>query len=156
MQIIGALLILCSSLAIAGKMIADMEIALERTCALRTVLEHVKNMIECYSLPIGQILCRVDPSVLNACGYREKKPPCDLAELIEKSEISDGETFDIFSAFAKDFGKGYRQDELLRCGAFLDRMRAREQKMYKELAKKKKVILTIAVCSALAVLILSI
>ena len=135
-------------------MLSDLEASFESACALREVLEHLKNMIECYSLPVGQILERIDPSVLKRCGYFEKKAPKDLWELVEKSNVSDKETLDIFSAFAKDFGKGYRKDELLRCGTFLDKMRAREQKMCKDLAKKKKVIPTVAVCSALAVIIL--
>lgn len=154
LQIIGAFLILCSALLVAQRMLSEVEISLERACALREVLEHIKNMIECYSLPIGQILERLDPSVLRGCGYFGENAPRDLFELVEKSEILDKETLDIFSAFAKEFGKGYRQDELLRCGAFLDRMRVREQKIGKELAKKKRVIPTVAVCSALAVIIL--
>ena len=154
MKIIGALLILCSSLAVAGRMISDMEMSFEKTCALRALLEYIKSMIDCYSLPIGQILRRADPALLKACGYRGEKAPANLAELIEKSDIEDAETTEILSAFAKDFGKGYRRDEVLRCGAFLERIRAREQKMYKESAKKKRVILALTVCSALATIIL--
>ncbi len=154
MQIIGALLILCSALLIAWRIVADIDATLERTCALRGVLEHVKNMIECYALPIGQIFERIDPSMLRSCGYFGEAPPKDLSEFIEKTDILDKETLDIFSAFAKDFGKGYRQDELLRCGSFLEKIRSREQKMYKESAKKKRVVLTVAICSALTVVIL--
>ena len=157
MRIIGSLLILFSSLAIAGKLVSDAEKAKMRASALRALLEHIKNMIECYSMPIGQILIRIEPSLLRECGYCEKEAPHDLrcfAKKIEKNDGADAETLGIFEAFAKDFGKGYREDELLRCGLFLEKMRAREQKLCKEYAKKKKVILTVSICSALALIVL--
>ena len=156
MQIIGILLILCSTIFIANRMISEVEKTLRATSALRAVMEHTKNLIECYSLPIGQILRRLDPSVLEACGYKREnsKPPLTLLELAENSCIPDAESFEIFLSFAKDFGKEFRKDEILRCSAFLEKMRSREQKLLKESAKKKKVILTTFICMALVVVIL--
>ena len=69
-------------------------------------------------------------------------------------DVTDAEARELILSFAKDFGKSYRQDELSRCSLYLERMRAREQKLIKESAKKKKVIYTVAICSALAVIIL--
>ena len=156
MRIIGALLILCSAFFIANRMIFEVEKAFLATSALRSVMEHTKNLIECYSLPIGQILKRLDPTILEACGYKNElgNPPCTLIELAQNSCVPDEESLDIFLDFAKDFGKEYRKDELLRCSAFLERMRSREQKLSKESAKKKKVILTVSLCIALAIVIL--
>lgn len=156
--IIGALLILFSAFLVARSLVEDVEAELRAVGALRSILEQIKNMVECYSLPIGQILKGVDGAIFEACGYKSAQgvalPPEGLMELIEGSEINDRESRDIFIAFAKDFGKSYRRDESLRCAAFLEKMRSREQKLYKESAKKKKVIYTVAICGALAFIVL--
>ena len=154
MRIIGVLLILCSSVFIAHGAVLENQRALRTTTALRTVMEQVKNLIECYSLPIGGILKKIDPSVIEACGYKGEALPTDLSELAENSVVPDKESLEIFFAFAKDFGKGYRKDELSRCSMFLERMRSREQKLSKETEKKKRVITAVSICGALAVVIL--
>ena len=152
--IIGSLIIALSALAIAGELVARVEASVRSTSALRSVLEHTKNMIDCYSLPSDEILRRVDRSVLLGCGYEKDDTPKSFSALLDGSDIKDPESRDIFFAFAKDFGKSFRVDELSRCSLYLERIRAREQKMVKEAQKKKRVIYTVAVCSALAVIIL--
>ena len=154
MRIIGALLILCSAFFIANKAVAEVERTLCATSALRVLMEQIKNMIECYSMPIGKILEKIDPLTFKKCGYEGEGAPADLLDLSKGAVVPDGESFEIFSSFAKDFGKGYREDELLRCAMFLERMRSREQKLSKEIAKKKRVITTVSLCTALAVVIL--
>lgn len=154
MKIIGALIIFFSSFMIAAGIVEKIDVTQRSVSALRGILEHTKNMIECYSLPAGEILKRIDSSLLSDCGCFEEKIPRDFSELAERAKIEDGEACEIFSAFSKDFGKSYRQDEILRCSLYLEKMRAREQKLTKEYAKKKKVIFTVALCSALAVIIL--
>lgn len=153
LRIIGVALILCGAFCIAERMIADLEATLKATSALRETLEQIKNMVACYSLPIGQILARLDPSIFEALRY-EGGQPSNLLELIEGSEVLDAESREIFFAFAKDFGREYREEEATRCAVFLERMRSREQKLYKEKAKKKKIILTLSLCMALAVIVM--
>jgi hypothetical protein len=128
--------------------------AIRSVSALRKILEFSKNMIECYSLPAGEILKRINPSLFLDCGYFKKTPPEDFFMFITNTDVSDAEAYEIMRNFAKDFGKSYRQDELSRCSLYLERMRSREQKLAKESAKKKKVIFTVALCSALALIIL--
>lgn len=111
-------------------------------------------MIDCYALPSDEILKRLDPEVLRACGYTEEAPPQNFLSLAKRADIADSESREILFAFAKDFGKSFRADELSRCSLYLEKMRSREQKLIKETQKKKKVIFTISLCSALAVIIL--
>ena len=154
MKIIGVLLILCSAFFLARGYVTEIEESVRSTCALRQIMENVKNMIECYAMPIGQILKQMDPEVLKLCGYSGDSLPCDLLELLENSSVTDGESREIFFSFSKDFGKGYRKDELLRCSMFLERMRSREKKLLKEAAKKKRVVMAVSLCGAAAVVIL--
>ena len=154
MKIIGSLIIIFSFVTIAVNLTEKIDRDARSVGALRKILEFSKNMIECYSLPAGEILRRIDSSLLFDCGYSKTTPPEDFSAFITSSDVADAEAREIMNNFAKDFGKSYRQDELSRCSLYLERMRAREQKLAKDSAKKKKVIFTVALCSALALIIL--
>lgn len=154
LKILGVLVIIFSSLTIASFLAEKIDSSVKSICALRGILEHTKNMIECYSLPASEILRRVELSLLLDCGCDKNALPSDFSELAKRSVIADSEARELLMAFAKDFGKSYRQDEISRCSLYLERIRSREQKLIKESAKRKKVIFTVAFCSALALIIL--
>ena len=121
--------------------------------ALRILFEHTKNMIECYSLPASEILRRFEASYFSDIGYNQGLPQ-DFSELAREAKIPDAEAAELLFSFSKDFGRSYRQDEISRCSLYLERMRTREQKLIKESSKRKKIIFTVALCTALAVVIL--
>ena len=151
---IGALMIIFSSVMVASHIAQGADSDVRAISAVRSIFEHTKNMIECYSLPAGEILCRLDRALFTDCGYMSATPPKSFEGLAQNASISDAETSDLLCSFAKDFGKGYRADELSRCSLYIEKARAREQKLMKESAKKKRVIFTVAICLSLAVIIL--
>ncbi|MBO7303099.1 MAG: hypothetical protein J6U68_02815, partial [Clostridia bacterium] len=123
--IIGSLIIALSAFAIATELASEVEASVRSASALRSVVEHTKNMIDCYSLPSDEILKRLERSVLLGCGYEKCEAPKSFMALLEGASIKDSESREIFFAFAKDFGKSFRADELSRCSLYLERMRAR-------------------------------
>ena len=153
MKIIGALVIIFSSVMIAMNQAEKIDDSLRCVSALRALFEHTKNMIECYSLPVGEILRRFDSEYLLEIGY-SREAPRNFLELAEGASISDSEARELLLSFSRDFGVSYRQDELARCSLYLEKMRAREQKLSKESARRKRVIYTVALCAALAIVIL--
>ena len=154
MKIIGVLIIVFSALMIASNLAEKADGAIKAVSALRGILEHTKGMIDCYCLPAGEILSGMDFSLFLACGYSKTAPPLDFADFLQNSNLPDEEAKELMTAFAEGFGKGYRQDELSRCSLYLEKMRSREQKLIKESVKKKNMIFTVAICAALAVIIL--
>lgn len=156
LRIIGAIIIFFSSLMIAYSLSSKIDRDIKAASALRTVLERTRSMIECYSLSASEILRRIDRAVLADCGVPTGCVPKSFSELVVNVDVADTEMRELMLGFAKDFGKSYRADELSRCSLYLEKMRAREQKMIKESAKKKKVIFTVAICSSLAAVILMI
>lgn len=155
-KIIGALTVIVSAAVIARELTLRVDSSVRYVSALRSLLEHTKNMVDCYSLPASEILRRTDKDIFADCGYKNSTLPRDFCELLQGISAEDGEAFDIFSSFARDFGKSYRADEASRCALYLEKMRSREQKLIKDSAKRKKVIFTISLCFALAVIILMI
>ena len=154
MKAVGAMMIIFSSVMIASGIARKSDSDARAVSASRSILEHTKNMIECYSLPASEILRRLDSALFAECGYTLNAPPQSFEMLARNANISDAETAELLSSFAKDFGKSYRADELSRCSLYIEKARAREQKLLKESAKKKRVIFTVAICASLAVVIL--
>lgn len=148
------MMIIISAVMIASNIARRADSDVRAVSALRAIFEHTKNMIECYSLPAGEILRRVDRALLADCGYEADAPPRGFEDFAENTNITDAESAELLRSFARDFGRGYRADELSRCSLYIERIRAREQKLLKESAKKKRVIFTVAICASLAVVIL--
>lgn len=153
LTVIGAALILLSAAVVAKHLLDGVDLTLRGVGAIRVILERTRVMIECYALPADEILKRLDPSLFADCGYSGDAPKSFL-ELARGAKITDAESAEAFLAFAKDFGKSYRQDELSRCSLYLEKLRSREQKLIKESAKRKRLILTLALCAAFALIIL--
>ena len=147
-------MIVFSAVMIASNISEKTDATIKSVSALREILEHTKNMIDCYSLPVSEILGGINFSLLIDCGFSKNMPPLDFEEFLINSHIPDSEAKELMSAFAEGFGKGYRQDELSRCSLYLEKMRSREQKLIKEASKKKNMIFTVAICASLAVVIL--
>lgn len=153
-RIVGSLAILFSAIAIAKGLASESDVTLRQVSAIRSVLEQTKRQISCYALSAGEILRQLDGDLLIDCGYFKKSPPRDFSELACSIRVRDSESASVLSAFARDFGKSYRADELALCTLYIERIRAREQKLIKDFAKRKRVIYALAVCFALAVIIL--
>ncbi len=154
LKLIGAVLIIFGAFFCVAYSFENIERSLKNVSALRTLIEYTKNMIDCYSMPAGEILSGIDTELIKNCGYSLKKLPVSFGELAENCDIYDKESKELILSFAKDFGKSYRADEVLRCSSYLEKIRSREQKLYKESQKKKKLIITVALSTALAIIIL--
>lgn len=137
----------------ARALISEFDKATRSASAARLLIERVKNMIECYALPAGEILKRIEPNIFAELGYSGGAPN-SFFELASDADIADGESAELLLAFAKEFGTSYRRDELSRCALYLERLRSREQKLLKEAAKKRKIIITVSLCSALGLIVL--
>lgn len=153
LKALGILLIAVSAFFVAITLISELDRSARSASAARLLLERVKNMIECYALPASEILKRIEPNVFAELGYHQGTPD-SFFELARESDIADLESAELLLAFAKDFGRSYRKDELSRCALYLERLRSREQKLLKEAAKKRKIIITISMCAALSLIIL--
>ena len=154
LKIIGSLIILFSALFIAKSLTREIEDTLKKISAVRSVLEYTKRQIGCYALSASEILRGIDSKTFAECGYKKETPPRDFSEFFSSVEIGDGEIESALASFSKDFGKAYRADELAFCTLHIERVRAREQKLMKDFAKRKKVIYTVALCLALGAVVL--
>ena len=150
----GAALLVCSGIAVAAQMNRTAEAALRQNEGIMALLRAVRGQIECFSLPIGQILAACDRDLLLACGYTEEEKPRDLGEILSRMTVWDARTVSIFSQFAAEFGRGYREDEVRACDYALSLLEERRGVLAKDLPVKKKRNMTLSVCGALALALL--
>ena len=144
----------CSGVAVGVMLNRTASVALRQNEAMMTLLRTVRGQIECFSLPIGQILAGCEREVIEACGYTEEETPRDLLAFISHVTAFDSRTVSIVSQFGAEFGRGYREDEVRACDYALSLLEERRCALAAELPVKKKRNMTLSVCASLALALL--
>ena len=149
------MLILLSAVGVARILTAAADRSLSHTRAMCELLSYTRRMIESFSMSGEEILGRCDDRLLGACGYFLGVRPKSFIELFERCEIVDGECRRIFGDFCRNFGKGYRDEQLRNCEYCLSLLAARSEVLASENATKKKIIIasTLSVALMLAILL---
>ena len=112
---IGCLLLLISGIGCAGSLNGKAERALRQVEGLMALMRYMKTQIDCFALPISQILSEYDVDALKVCGYWGESIPEDLRQLVEKSHVYDEAALKIMKQFSLEFGKEYRAEQVRAC-----------------------------------------
>lgn len=150
----GAILLLVSGVLFGTQLNRSARGALAQIEGIERLLIFVRLQVECFSLPIGEILRRTEPSLLTQCGWKQREPPADLEALIRVCDISDPETERLLRELVSEFGRSYREEQLRRCDCYLRQLEARKERVRTALTGKKRVNLTLCAASAAALVIL--
>ena len=118
------------------------------------LLRFTRLQIECFSLSAPQIFSRFGRENLLLCGYSKEELPKSFDEINSCIAIKSKEAREVFSDFARSFGKSYRDEQLKQCEYHIELLEKLTQRLYEELAGKKKLNLTLCTAGALAVIIL--
>lgn len=153
-KMLGGSLMLLGGAMLSRALNRRMLIALRRAEAWTVLLRSIKNEIECFSLPIRDILKKTDTELLHACGYTREAPPDSLSELISSARNVDGETERIIGRFASEFGRCYRSEQVERCAYYISLMEDRRIALLSELPSKKRLNSTLCMAGSLGLLIL--
>lgn len=85
--------------------------------AFLALLQHIRRQIECFSLPVSQILQQLDTALLLDCGVRER--PSDLTSLLQGCTLLlPAKGCALLQEFAAMLGKGYRAEQLRCCSYY--------------------------------------
>ena len=153
-KIVGALLLGLGGASCAYLSCQQASYALRQAEGWLSLVRFVRTQVDCFSLPLPQILQRIDPSCLRACGYRGEEVPRSLSALLSSCEICDREVGRIAERFAGDFGKGYREEQLRSCDLYCELLSERRDALAEQLPAKKRVSSTLWISGALATVIL--
>lgn len=89
-----------------------------------SLLRYIKGQIDCYAMPVGDILATADPSLLAAClGLRTGEPtlPLALPEMISDSRLYlEPESERLLCNFSAELGHTFRAEQVSRCDYYIN------------------------------------
>lgn len=146
--LISALLIYLQSRNYTHKKIKQID-------AFISLIEYIKNQIECYMIPIDKILMTCTRDMILACGLDENMFPRTLGELMSHTEFYvDNNTIDILYKFANEFGLAYKDEQIRACERSIkELLKAKERTSDKD-SKDKKVHLAICLCLSFSLILI--
>ena len=154
MQIVGIILILVSGVGAAWVLLQGQKRELESAEAVLELLLYVKTAVDTYSMTASEMLRSCNSDIVRKMGYSGEEPPSSFLQLLEASEISDGTVRDIFSDFARSFGKNYRRRQSEDCSLAIERLRVRVSELEKALPVRRRMIVSICISVSLILVIL--
>ena len=153
-KLVGAVLLALSGVAGAVWMNRRSSMGLRQADGFLALLRYVRNQVECFALPVSEILRRCDPRVLSECGYASESVPRRMEELVEACRVEDRETVAYMARFSAEFGRCYRDEQVQSCEYYCSLLLSRRNALAGELPGKKKLHSTLCVSGALAMVIL--
>lgn len=112
------------------------------------------EQVDGFSLPVSEILGRMDEALLRECGFAGGARPCRFDALLEQCAVEDGETREILRQFACGFGRGYREEQVRECRRYLGALEERRCALLSRLAGRKRINATLSLTGSLAVVLL--
>ena len=116
-KMLGAVLLLATGIGGAVTLNRRAEARIDRVEAWISLLRLTKNQIDCFSLPLGEILGRCEGTVLRRMGWEASAAPEDFSALLSltgEGYLSE-EGGRIAAGFCEEIGKGYRGEQLRTC-----------------------------------------
>ena len=153
LKLLGALLVLS-----VGVFSAFVSVQYEKKrltvvdCWIDLIL-YIRGQIDCYLLPIGDILSGGDRALFEAC--MSPSNAANLPAILEASGIYlDGEARHTLESFVREIGAGYREEQLKRCDFFIASLRNQRERIAAALPMRIRLCATLCICISLATAIL--
>ena len=120
------------------------------------LLRMTKNRIDCFALPLPEILRRCDREILAAIGWEDDEPPREFRALREVllPRLLSEEGIRIAEGFLGEIGKGYRAEQLRTCDYGIGLFSAERDRLLAALPKERSRNVAISVSMALGAVVL--
>lgn len=152
-KLIGCVLILASGTGFALTASRYEKRRLSVLEAWIDLIFYIRTQIDCYLMPIGEILQTADRTLLRGCmgGPNE----VELSVLLKRSAIYLGEEANrLLNSFVKEIGSSYREEQVKRCDYYLTALRGIREKQLEELPARVRVCTAISLCVSFGIAIL--
>lgn len=130
--------------------------------AYLSLIYHIKGQIDCYAMPLRDILAAVDPGLLAAClGSDDPRtalelvpnllatPESPLPLLVRESRLYlEPETERLLTAFALELGATHRIDQVARCDHYITVLGEERHRLLETLPTRIRVGSTLCLCAA--------
>ncbi len=136
--------------------------------AYLSLIYHIKGQIDCYAMPLRDILATTDPALLSAClGSDDPADACrilpdllamtdsPLPALVAESRLYlEPESERLLMSFARELGATHRADQVLRCEHYIATLGEERRRLVESLPTRTRVGSTLCLCAAAGVAVL--
>lgn len=129
-----------------------------------SLIYYIKGQIDCYAMPISDILAGVDPAIIAAClglegnvhvprlGEGEESP---LPGLVQESRLYlDTESERLLTTFTGELGRNFRAEQVSRCDYYVTALTEERKKLTESMPARIRACSILAVSAALAAAVL--
>ena len=117
------------------------------------LLYRVRNQIDCFSLPLPQILKTTDRVLLEKLG--QENECVDTKSLMDASfPFLDNDSQKILEDWAREIGTTYREEQVKRSDHYLRALEAHRNSLKERLPMRIKMLTTLHLCASLGAVIL--
>ena len=126
---------------------------IETLDGLISLILFIKGQVDCYARPIGEILSSIPKEILRDCGVTVI--PESLSDVPGGARIYlDEECLRLFTSFAAEFGKSFREEQVRRCDHYIAALGERRMGYETKALAQGRAGGAICVCVSLCLLIL--
>ena len=121
-----------------------------------TLIDYIKNQVECFLLPIDEIICKCDILLLNRCGITEGiEKVKTIEDIVAASELYiDQDALSLIDKFAKEYGRAYRAEQVRSCVFYKEELLKIYNNNKKSNDEQKKVRLAISLCVSFSIILI--
>ena len=130
-----------------------------------SLLYYIKGQIDCYAMPLADILARADPALIAAClgvetGQLSPSPGIRaggdaLPALLRESRLYlDPECERLLTTFAGELGTTYRAEQVSRCSYYIEALTRERGRLADTLPARLRTCGTLCICCAVAAAVL--
>ena len=163
MKLAGGFLIVVSLVMTYKKYTRHQQKKMEQIRSFVYLIRHIRQMIDCYAMPLSDILASADPAVLAACLGLDMAghPPPALAgdrpitSMVEESRLYlEPETERLLTTLTGELGSTYRAEQVARCDHYLRALTEERRKLGDSLPARLRAVCTLCLCSAVVAALL--
>ena len=124
-----------------------------------SLIYYIKGQIDCYAMPLADILASADPSVIAAClGLDLTTPlpvPRPLPDMVRESRLYlEPEAERLLTTLTGELGSTYRAEQVIRCDHYLAALTEERKKLKDTLPARLRATCTLCICCALVAAVL--
>ena len=129
-----------------------------------SLIYYIKGQIDCYAMPLSDILASADPAILAAClgldrteGYLPPALTGDrpITSMVEESRLYlEPEVERLLTTLTGELGSTYRAEQVARCDHYLSALTRERRKLGDSLPARLRAVCTLCLCSAVVAALL--
>ena len=129
-----------------------------------SLIYYIKGQIDCYAMPLSDIMASADPRILSAClglDLTTPLPPLPrtgdrpLTAMVEESRLYlEPEAERLLTSLTGELGATYRAEQVARCNHYLTALTEERRKLGDSLPGRLRTTCTLCLCCALVAAVL--